>query len=134
MIEVGCAIIYKEGKILIAQRKPGGPMGGYWEFPGGKHEPGESLQDCLVREVREELGVVIQPERLIHHAVHTYPERTLKLYFVLCRFLSGRPLKLDCYDFRWIKPAELRNFRFPPADDEVIGDLIRNQFEYFGRG
>ena len=130
-IDVGCAIIVKEKKILIAQRKPEDSFGEYWEFPGGKVEFGESIEDCLIREAEEELGISIRPERLLEKGFHRYPEKTLHLYFYLCRWVKGDAKKIDCHDFAWVAPEELKNYQFPPADDGIIEELIRNQQDYF---
>jgi mutator protein MutT len=123
IIEVGCAVIQNEGKILIAQRKTGSYYGGYWEFPGGKQEPGETIEQCLVREVREELGVEIEPLRLLRKTSHTYPEREVLLHFYLCRLVSGQPSKIDCEDFCWIEPKDSGEFQFLPADGDILEDL-----------
>ena len=130
-IEVGCAIIVKAGKILIAQRKPGTHLGGYWEFPGGKRHDGELLEDCLIREVREELGIEIHPRKLLGRTQHVYPEKKIVLDFYFCDWITGRPVKHDCFDFRWVEPLELRSYRFPPADTDVINELIRKRTHYF---
>jgi 8-oxo-dGTP diphosphatase len=131
IIEVGCAIIRRNDQLLIAQRKPDDHLGGYWEFPGGKRCENESLEDCLVREVQEELGVVIVPDRLLRKIDHPYPKRILSLHFYLCDWKSGDPCKIDCHDFRWIYPEQMRNFQFPPADDGIINELIGNKQVYF---
>lgn len=131
LIEVGCAIIRHQGKILIAQRKPEVYLGGYWEFPGGKREPGETIEQCLAREVREELGVSVRPVKLLREVRHTYPEKDLLLCFWFCDWESGEPSKIDCHDFRWVLPSELTDFQFPPADADLIRELISNQKAYF---
>lgn len=131
MIEVGCAIIRRGDQLLIAQRKPNDHLGGYWEFPGGKKRRHETLEECLVREVEEELGVVITPAQFFCKIEHSYPERVLALYFYLCDWKSGDPRKIDCHDFRWIFPEALTTFRFPPADDGIIAELIENKAKYF---
>ena len=135
MIHVGCAIILNrnpqdknQGKILIAQRKPGTHLGGYWEFPGGKCEDGETMQACLEREVNEELGIAIRPQKFLCSRQHAYPDRTVVLYFYLCEWVSGRPAKHDCQDFRWTAPTNLQQFRFPPADTEIIQQLMLMKF------
>jgi len=127
ILKVSCAITYHEGKILIAQRKPGVHLAGFWEFPGGKCEKGETMEACLVREVQEELSVEIRPRILLRQEDHEYPDKTVSLYFYLCDWVSGSPVKKDCQDFKWILPEELKNFRFPPADTLMIDDLIRQK-------
>ena len=128
IIEVGCAIIVHEEKILIAQRKAGSYYGGWWEFPGGKIEPGETMEECLVREVREELAVEIRPRKLIRKTPHTYPEREVMLHFYLCDFISGTPARIECDDFRWIEPKEFTAFQMLPADKDIIQDLMNGNF------
>lgn len=130
-IQVGCAIIRRGSELLIAQRKPEDHLGGYWEFPGGKKCHGESLEDCLVREVQEELGILIVPDKLLVKIKHAYPKRILALHFFLCDWKSGSPSCIDCHDFRWIQPEQMRDFKFPPADDGIINELITNKAKYF---
>lgn len=134
ILEVGCAIIERQGKILIAQRRDEDHLGGYWEFPGGKKEIGEMIEECLVREALEELDVVIRPRRLLREITYSYPERDLRLIFWLCDWQDKEPRKIECQDFRWIHPDELRNFKFPPADADLIEEIILNQGSYFGMG
>ena len=133
-IEVGCAIIRRGAKILIAQRKPGIHLGGYWEFPGGKCRNGESMEVCLEREVYEELGVRILPRKCLGRTKHTFPLKEVSLHFYLCDWIVGVPVRHDCLDFRWITPGELRKYRFPPGDDAVIRELILRETVYFGSG
>ncbi len=124
-LTVGCAMIEKEGKFLIAQRSPGMPYAGYWEFPGGKRENGESLEGCLVREVAEELGICIRVQKFFAQKDFEYPHRKVSLFFYFCGVVSGRPSKRECFDFAWVMPGEMKNFRFLPADWEIIDYLIR---------
>lgn len=131
MIEVGCAIIHKNGKLLIAQRNLGDSFGGYWEFPGGKREREETIEDCLVREAREELGILIQPERLLCNRVHGSPERRLSLFFFFCRWMSGEPRAIDCKDFRWVSREDIRQHTLLPGDLEVLEALFLRWEEYF---
>lgn len=133
-IDVGCGIIFRQREILIAQRLPSSHLGGYWEFPGGKKEKNETLFECLVREIDEELGVCTQPFETIRVVEHVYPERTLLLHFVTCRFLSGVPKKKECMNFKWVNAKDLHRFLFPPADRDLICDLITKQRYYFRRG
>src|SRR3989338_9091642 len=116
-VEEGCAIIRARQKgaptrILIAQRKPEVFLGGYWEFPGGKIEDGESVQDCLAREVYEELGFRVRAAGLFRIQAHVYPEKTVRLHFYFCDWVSGQAVKADCQDFRWVLPEEMKNYDF----------------------
>lgn len=131
IMEVGCAIIRRKNQLLIAQRCLDDHWGGYWEFPGGKKECEETLENCLIREVEEELGVAIRPVKLLQQVDHAYPERTLRLFFYLCDWVSGEPGKKECHDFCWTEPVGLRQFKFPPADDGIIEELICNEEKYF---
>lgn len=131
-IEVGCAIIRHQGKILIAQRKPQDTLGGYWEFPGGKKKSVETMEECLIREAEEELGVLIHPARFLQRVTHAYSEKKLILHFYLCDWKSGEPLARDCQAFAWIVPEEMRDYKFPPADSDIIKELILKREEYFG--
>jgi len=133
-IEVGCAVIVRQGRLLIAQRSPGSHLGGYWEFPGGKREKGESIEACLAREVMEELGVVIRPRQEIRVTRYVYPGRTLVLRFFLCDYVSGNPLRRECMNFAWVQPEELHRYLFPPADRDMIRDIILKKRYYFRTG
>ena len=123
MIDVGCAIILRNPYLLIAQRKPGDSLAGYWEFPGGKLEDGEELGQCLRREVFEELRVEIEPRRILRQKIYQYPSKQLRLHFVLCDWIRGKPVKHDCYDFKWAPPEGLRNYPFLPADADILYEL-----------
>ncbi len=125
LIECGVAVIRDgAGRILISRRRDDDSFGGYWEFPGGGREPGESLEDCAVREVREETGVEVAAERLLRVIENPYPGRALRLVFFLCRHVSGEPLAIDCAEARWVGVNELKNFMFLPANHTVIDELI----------
>ena len=126
IIEVGCAVIIRDGKLLIAQRKSDDTYGGFWEFPGGKREPGETLEACLVREVREELGIEIRPREFMCRHDSVYNERTIALFFYLCDWVAGDPQPLDCQDVKWISAAELSGLSFPKGDDGVLEELVRS--------
>jgi mutator protein MutT len=127
-------VIEHRGRILIAQRPPGTFLAGFWEFPGGKRKDGETLEQCLVREVREELGVAIRPGRFVGRADHAYPDRDVVLYFVVCSWLYGRAAALECRAFCWAPVAELKRFNFLPADTDVINELQAKRGFYFGPG
>jgi len=130
-IEVGCAIIEKHGKILIAQRRPGDFLGGYWEFPGGKRRDHEDMKGCLEREVREELGFEIVAERFLFQMYHSYFEKDVLLDFYLCRWVLGEPSRQECLDFAWIDLKDLRKYQMIPADTGVIHELIEKKAFYF---
>lgn len=131
-IDVGCAVIYRQGKLLIAQRRPGDTLGGFWEFPGGKLDCGETLEACIAREVREELAVTVKAKRLIKSVTHDYPAKRIRLHFFICDFLYGEPVKHECMDARWVALEDLRNYTFPPADRDLLNDLVERRLYYFG--
>ncbi|MBI5687568.1 MAG: 8-oxo-dGTP diphosphatase MutT [Verrucomicrobia bacterium] len=124
-IEVAAAIVRRGSTILIAQRHTHDSLANYWEFPGGKREPQETFEQCLARELQEELAITIRVGRLVHDVTHAYPERTVRLCFFECELLAGEPKPLDCQDCRWVSAAELRHYKFPPADDELIELLTK---------
>lgn len=124
-IEVAAAIIRRGNAILIAQRRENDHLANLWEFPGGKREPGETFEQCLARELQEELGVTARVGRLVHDVTHCYPERTVRLCFFECELLAGEPKPLDCQDCRWVPAAELWRYKFPPADNELIELLTK---------
>jgi len=130
-MEVGCAIIRKDGCLLIAQRNLHDSYGGYWEFPGGKREAGETLEACLAREVLEELGVRIRPQKLLCRRTHEVPGRKITLNFYFCDWIEGTPVALDCKDFRWITRPELGRFNFLPGYLEVLEELKEHWEEHF---
>lgn len=129
-IQVAAALIAHEGRYLITQRKAGVHLGGLWEFPGGKREPGESLEDCLRRELREELGIEIAQPVLFRVIRHDYPEKSVELHFFRCAMSSGLPRPLGCEDLRWVAPEELDQFPLPPADQPLVealrGERLKN--------
>jgi mutator protein MutT len=133
ILEVGCAIIEKNGRLLIAQRKPGTHLGGYWEFPGGKCCSDETLESCLVREVKEELGIEIRLRKFLRKTQYVYPNRIVILNFCLCDWVGGAAARHDCLDFRWVEPTDLLHYRFPPADREMINELICKRTFYLNR-
>ena len=122
-IDVSAALIFHHGKLLIAQRHAQAHLGGLWEFPGGKREPHETFEQCLVREIREELGVEISVGELFETVTHAYPEKTVRLKFFTCKLLSGEPQPLDCAAVRWVSQSELADFEFPAADAQLLQKL-----------
>jgi len=122
-VEVSAALIFREGRILITQRHMDAHLGGLWEFPGGKREPDETFEQCLVREIREELGVEISVGELFESVTHAYPEKTVHLKFFVCRLKRGEPQTLGCAAFKWISAAELAHYPFPAADAKLLKKL-----------
>jgi 8-oxo-dGTP diphosphatase len=120
IIEVAAALVFRSGKLLITQRRAGSHLGGLWEFPGGKREPSESFEDCLRRELREELGIEVEIGQLVQSLNHDYPEKTVHLRFFLCRWLRHEPLPFGCAALKWVSPAELKSFVFPAADARLL--------------
>src|SRR5437588_4850713 len=96
--DVAAALVFRDGKLLITQRHADVHLGGLWEFPGGKREGDETFEACLVREIREELGVEITVGGLFDEVVHAYPEKTVRLKFFVCRLMAGEPRALGCAD------------------------------------
>ncbi len=125
-IEVAAGLVFREGKLLIAQRHAQDHLGGLWEFPGGKRLPGESFAECLVRELREELGIEIEVGGVVESLTHEYPERTMRLEFFRCRWLGAEPRALDCAAFKWVCAEELAHYEFPAADSRLIERLQRS--------
>jgi mutator protein MutT len=128
VIEVSAALIFHDGKILITQRHANSHLGGLWEFPGGKREPDETFEQCLVREIREELGLEISVGELFEEVVHAYPEKSVRLKFFICKILSGKPQPLDCAAVKWVTKTELATFDFPDADARLLEKLRAYSF------
>jgi mutator protein MutT len=122
-IEVSAALIFRGGRLLITQRRADAHLGGCWEFPGGKREPAETFEQCLVREIREELGVEIVVGELFDEILHTYPEKSVHLKFFRCQLLSGEPQPLDCAAVKWIQKEGLDTHEFPAADARLLQKL-----------
>jgi 8-oxo-dGTP diphosphatase len=123
-IDVACAVIRREGKILITRRRAKDHLGGLWEFPGGKRHAGESLGVCLERELWEELGIRIKVARFLKRIDYRYPEKTVSLYFYECVLSEGTPWPHGCQEFRWVRPFELKRYDFPPADEGILNILL----------
>ena len=122
-IEVAAGLVFRRGKLLITQRYADAHLGGLWEFPGGKREPDETFEQCLVREIREELGAEISVGELFEEVTHPYPEKSVHLKFFLCRLVSGEPRPLDCAAVKWVTQTELADFEFPAADAHLLEKL-----------
>ncbi|MBW1902052.1 MAG: (deoxy)nucleoside triphosphate pyrophosphohydrolase [Deltaproteobacteria bacterium] len=119
-IHVSAGLIQKDGRFLITKRPKGGHLEGYWEFPGGKQEKGESLKGCLEREIKEELGLKIRAHYVPLTVVHEYETKVVSLHVLDCTILGGEPRAIECQEFRWVAPADFHNYEFPPPDMKVI--------------
>jgi 8-oxo-dGTP diphosphatase len=124
-IDVAAGLVFREGQLLITQRNAQSHLGGLWEFPGGKRETGETFEQCLVRELHEELGIEVSVGELIESVDHTYPEKAVRLNFYRCTCKSGEPQALGCAEFKWIRPEHLLDYRFPPADERLLERLLK---------
>jgi mutator protein MutT len=123
IIEVAAGLVFRDGRLLIAQRHHGSHLGGLWEFPGGKREPGETFEQCLVRELQEELAIDVQVGELVESLTHDYPERSVHLKFYQCRWQANEPQALGCPAFKWITLPELDHHAFPAADARLLSIL-----------
>lgn len=119
-------IIWHDDKILIDQRKPEGLLGGLWEFPGGHVEDGESYEEAVIREVKEELDIHIKVTRFFTSVDHQYTHFTISLHAFLCQFMSGRPKALGCADWKWVRMDELSHYAFPRANGKIIEQLYES--------
>lgn len=121
IVEVVGAIIKDGDRYLVGQRAANKSQGGLWEFMGGKIEPGETPEEALARECREELSLDIENEHIIDSVVHEYPEKTIRLTLISCSPKSGSiPKALEHQQIRWVTRAEMDIMDFAPADRELI--------------
>ena len=126
LLVVACALVDADGRVLIAQRPQGKQLAGLWEFPGGKLEPGESPEEALVRELREELGIGTKVACLapLTFASHSYDSFHLLMPLFVCRRFEGIPTALEHQAIKWVKPAKLRDYPMPAADLPLIAHLV----------
>ena len=124
-IQVAAAVILEDDCYLITRRRSDTHCGDLWEFPGGKVLPGESLKACLVREIREELGIEIQVQELMETVLHSYPDLQVVLHFFRCVRLSGNPAALGCAVFHWVPAEKFSQYPFPEADALFLEKLKR---------
>ena len=124
-IDVAIGIVCKGGQVLICRRKQDGHLAGFWEFPGGKVEPGESPAQCVARELREELDIEVNVATALPTIEHDYPDRQVRLHPFLCDHRNGIPKPIGCDETIWVNPPALREYKFPNANDGLIEDLIK---------
>ena len=121
---VAAAVIERDDRFLVTRRQKGVHLEGFWEFPGGKCDAGETLTACLARELREELDVDARIGAEVLTVAHTYPERSVELHFFRCEMI-GDPRALLDQEMRWVGREDLASLEFPPADVELIATLTR---------
>jgi 8-oxo-dGTP diphosphatase len=125
LLVAACALIDADGRVLLAQRPSGKSMAGLWEFPGGKVDPGESPEASLIRELNEELGIVVQENCLapLSFASHRYADFHLLMPLYVCRRWEGIVRAREAQKLAWVRPGRLRDYPMPPADAPLIAHL-----------
>ncbi|HAN73158.1 MAG TPA: 8-oxo-dGTP diphosphatase MutT [Planktothrix sp. UBA8407] len=124
---IGVGVIWNHQKqILIDKRRAEGSLGGLWEFPGGKLELGETLEDCIKREIQEELAIEIQVKEHLMTIEHTYTDFKVTLNVYHCDYISGEPQPLESDEIRWVTLDEIDQFPFPKANKKIIAALKNN--------
>jgi len=126
VLVVACALVDADKRVLIAQRPEGKTLAGLWEFPGGKLHEGEGPEACLVRELREELCIVVEIPCLapLTFASHAYPDFHLLMPLFVCRRWEGTVTALEAQRLTWVRPNRLRDYKMPPADEPLIAHLM----------
>ncbi|HEY9058829.1 MAG TPA: (deoxy)nucleoside triphosphate pyrophosphohydrolase [Aurantimonas sp.] len=126
LLVAACALIDADGRLLIAERPAGKPLAGLWEFPGGKVEPGETPEATLIRELREELGIMTKAACLapLTFASHSYDDFHLLMPLYICRRYEGIPVPREGQRLKWVRATQLRDYPMPPADEPLIPHLI----------
>jgi 8-oxo-dGTP diphosphatase len=126
VLVAACALVDADGRVLIAQRPAGKPMEGLWEFPGGKIETGERPEQTLIRELKEELTIVVREDCLapLTFASHAYPDFHLLMPLYVCRRWEGTVTATEGQQLAWVKPNRLRDYEMPPADVPLISHLM----------
>jgi mutator protein MutT len=122
-VEGTLAVIERGGSVLLALRPAGAHLAGHWEFPGGRIEPGETPEACVIRELREELGVQVRVTGRLGVVEHAYPDRRVRLHCLRCAITAGDPRPLASDGLRWVPIQSLDGWRLPPADRDVL-DLL----------
>ena len=122
---IGVGVVFNaKGEVLIDQRLEEGLLGGMWEFPGGKQEPDETIEACIARELREELGIDVVVEDHLINVDHAYSHKKLRFVVHLCTWLSGDPQPLASQQVRWVQAQSLGNYAFPAANARIIEALL----------
>jgi len=123
-LEVAAALVWDGDRILITRRPPGTYMEGYWEFPGGKREPGETLEQCVKRELREELGLEVEVLEYLSRVSHEYEDRVIELHVFRCRILKGDAEAKESQEICWADAEDLDTYLFAPPDKEIVKKIV----------
>jgi 8-oxo-dGTP diphosphatase len=123
LVQVAAGLVFRDGKLLITQRCKGTHLAGLWEFPGGKRETNETYEECLRRELREELGIEVEVRELIESISHDYPEKSVHLKFFRCTLVKNEPSPIGCDAVAWVTAAQLIEYAFPEADERLLAKL-----------
>ena len=124
MVQVVAALIRDGEKFMIFQRPSNKTRAYQWEFVGGKAEPGEPLDEALIRECREELAVTVKPDSIFTQLIHEYPDITIRLTLFNAKITDGIPQMREHHDIKWIFPSQIPEFDFCPADTEILARLM----------
>lgn len=124
--DVVAALIWHEDKFMICQRPPHKTRGMLWEFVGGKTEEGETKEEALIRECKEELDVTVRPLDVYMELTHSYPDLTVNLTLFNAEIAEGEPKMLEHNDIKWITVSEIPNYEFCPADKEILEKIIKD--------
>jgi 8-oxo-dGTP diphosphatase len=125
VLVAACALVDADGRVLLTERPAGKPMAGLWEFPGGKVEAGERPEDTLIRELREELDIVVSEPCLapLTFASHGYANFHLVMPLYVCRRWEGTVIAKEGQRLAWVRPNRLRDYKMPPADEPLVAHL-----------
>ncbi|MCA0047313.1 (deoxy)nucleoside triphosphate pyrophosphohydrolase [Mesorhizobium sp. B283B1A] len=126
LLVAACALVDADGRVLLAQRPPGKQLAGLWEFPGGKVERGETPEQCLIRELQEEIGIETEIPCLapLTFASHSYDDFHLLMPLFICRRFRGIAQPREGQALKWVRPKQMRDYPMPPADAPLIPFLI----------
>jgi A/G-specific adenine glycosylase len=127
--EIAIGVVWKDGKVLIAQRENKGLLGGLWEFPGGKRESNESLPRCCAREIEEEVGVKVRVGRKLTTVDHAYSHFRVTLHVFHCQYVSGEAKPVACQQVRWVALRQLKRYPFPAANKAIIAKLVACDYD-----
>jgi A/G-specific adenine glycosylase len=132
---IGLGIVRNaRGEVLIDQRLEAGVLAGYWEFPGGKQEPGETIEQTIARELLEELAISVAVEKPLISFEHSYGPKQLRFVVHLCRWLAGEPQPLESQQWRWVASAQLLKYNFPAANTRIIKAILDLDAAGHGKG